>query len=69
MPRRHGSMMVLTENQEDCWLSGSEDGEVRRYARDRGDLDSLVTSAKAVAIRCVAIDPRGRRVAVASECV
>jgi hypothetical protein len=56
-----------TYPQDDCWLSGSEDAEVRRYAKDRGEMVGMVTSANAVPIRCVAIDPKGKRVAVASE--
>jgi hypothetical protein len=53
--------------QDDCWLSGSEDAEVRQYAKDRGEMVGLVTSANAVPVRCVSIDPKGKRVAVASE--
>ena len=53
--------------KSDCWLSGSEDSEVRRYPKGATDLDGLVTSAAGVAIRCVAVDPKGKRLAVASE--
>jgi chromosome transmission fidelity protein 4 len=59
--------MLDTCPQDDCWLSGSEDAEVRQYAKDRGEMVGLVTSANAVPIRSVAIDPKGKRVAVASE--
>jgi hypothetical protein len=55
--------------QNSCWLSGSEDGEVRRYMKGSSDLDGLVVSAAGVPIRCVAADPKGKRVAVASEYV
>lgn len=53
----------------DCWISASEDGEVRRYVKDRSDLDGLVTTTAGIAIRNIAFDPKGKRVAVASECV
>jgi len=42
---------------------------MRRYVKDKGELDGLVTSSIGVPVRCVAIDPKGRRVAVASEYV
>ncbi|OBZ68085.1 Minichromosome loss protein 1 [Grifola frondosa] len=51
----------------DCWLSGSEDAEVRRYTHAKADLEGLVTNAMGVAIRCVAVDPKGKRVAVTSD--
>ncbi|KAJ8518145.1 hypothetical protein ONZ45_g4749 [Pleurotus djamor] len=51
----------------DYWVSGSEDSEVRRYVKDKGEIDGLVTTAKGVPIRCLAIDPKGKRVAVASD--
>lgn len=37
--------------------------------KDKGELDGLVTSSIGVPVRCVAIDPKGKRVAVTSECV
>ncbi|KAH7923714.1 WD40 repeat-like protein [Leucogyrophana mollusca] len=51
----------------DYWLSGSEDSEVRRYPTGKNELDGLVTSAVGVAVRSLAVDPRGRRVAVTSD--
>ncbi|KII92369.1 hypothetical protein PLICRDRAFT_102810 [Plicaturopsis crispa FD-325 SS-3] len=51
----------------DCWLSGCADSEVRRYVQGKAELDGLVTSAIGVAIRCVAVDPKGKRVAVTSD--
>ncbi|KAH7914143.1 hypothetical protein BJ138DRAFT_479545 [Hygrophoropsis aurantiaca] len=51
----------------DYWLSGSEDSEVRRYQTGKNELDGLVASAAGVAVRSIAVDPRGRRVAVASD--
>ncbi|KAH9942276.1 uncharacterized protein BXZ73DRAFT_87916 [Epithele typhae] len=56
-----------------CWLSGSKDGDVRRYKNLAPGSEStpiftgLVASAKGVAIRCVAVDPKGQRVAVTSD--
>ncbi|KAJ7462267.1 hypothetical protein B0H11DRAFT_2285618 [Mycena galericulata] len=52
---------------EDCWLSASLDADVRRYGRDTGKLEGLVTTARNVPVRCVAVDPRGKTVAVASD--
>ncbi|KAL0956736.1 hypothetical protein HGRIS_002856 [Hohenbuehelia grisea] len=51
----------------DYWISGSEDTEVRRYLKDKGQLDGHVTTANGVPIRCVAVDPKGKKVAVASD--
>ncbi|KDQ57598.1 hypothetical protein JAAARDRAFT_193900 [Jaapia argillacea MUCL 33604] len=51
----------------DCWLSGSDDSQVRRYAKGKNDLEGLITTANGVSIRSLAVDPEGRRVAVASE--
>lgn len=53
----------------DCWISASEDGEVRRYIKDRPDLDGLVTTTAGIPIWSIAFDPKGKRVAVASEYV
>ncbi|KAF7361915.1 Chromosome segregation protein [Mycena venus] len=52
---------------DDCWLSATQDGDVRRYLKDSGNFDGLVTDVKGIALRCVAIDPRGQTVAVASD--
>ncbi|KAJ7647353.1 hypothetical protein FB45DRAFT_1100523 [Roridomyces roridus] len=51
----------------DCWLAGGIDADVRRYGYDPPKFEGLVTSAKGVPVRCVAVDPRGKRVAVASD--
>ncbi|TFK20918.1 hypothetical protein FA15DRAFT_624697 [Coprinopsis marcescibilis] len=52
---------------EDCWVSTSRGAEVRRYAIGATISDGLVTMTGALPARCVTIDPKGRRVAVASE--
>ncbi|KAF5328867.1 hypothetical protein D9619_011727 [Psilocybe cf. subviscida] len=52
---------------DDCWLSSSEDTEVRRYSRDTSQFDAPLTSTAGVPVRCVAIDRKGRRAAVASD--
>ncbi|KAJ6499321.1 hypothetical protein C8R45DRAFT_1211105 [Mycena sanguinolenta] len=54
---------------DDCWISGSLDGSVRRYLKDSSKLDGVITELNCVAVRCVAIDPRHKTVAVASEFV
>ena len=66
-PLRSPNVLLFT--QEDLWLSSSEDSEVRRYTKDSASFEAPVTSAAGVAVRCIAIDPQGRRVAVASEYV
>lgn len=66
---------LLSESrlQAECWLSGSKDGDVRRYEKFKPGsdakpaLEGLVTSAHGVSIRCVAPNPDGKRVAVTSE--
>jgi chromosome transmission fidelity protein 4 len=52
---------------KDCWLSGSDDAEVRRYTKGKPELDGLVTSVVGVPVRSIAIDPQGSRVVVTSE--
>ncbi|TFK94640.1 hypothetical protein K466DRAFT_475981 [Polyporus arcularius HHB13444] len=57
----------------DCWLSGSKDGEVRKYELYRPAqesapvLEGFVTSSHGIPIRCVAVDPTGTRVAITSD--
>ncbi|KAI0930326.1 hypothetical protein AcW1_009052 [Taiwanofungus camphoratus] len=51
----------------DCWFSGSEDTEVRKYGHGKAGLTGLVTTAAGVAIRCLAVDPKGGRIAVTSD--
>ncbi|GLB45067.1 putative minichromosome loss protein, Mcl1, middle region [Lyophyllum shimeji] len=52
---------------ENCWLSGSEDAVVRQYIKERAELNGHVLDANGVAIRSLAIDPTGKRVAIASD--
>jgi chromosome transmission fidelity protein 4 len=59
----------FTSRQDDYWLSASMDADVRRYVKNSSKLDGLVTETKNVPVRCIAIDPRGKTVAVASESV
>ncbi len=54
--------------QDDCWISSSEDAEVRGYIKDRAEFHELVTSGNNEPVRCVSMDPQGRRLAVTSEC-
>ncbi|PFH52093.1 hypothetical protein AMATHDRAFT_2572 [Amanita thiersii Skay4041] len=51
----------------DCWLSGSKDGIVRRYPRGSSRYEGDVTDMSGVPVRHVAIDAKGKRVAVASD--
>jgi chromosome transmission fidelity protein 4 len=43
------------------------DACVRTYDAQGSTMEGLVTRATAVPVRCVAIDPKGERVAVTSE--
>ncbi|KAG6829482.1 hypothetical protein H0H92_004363 [Tricholoma furcatifolium] len=52
---------------DDGWLSGSEDAVVRQYIKHRAELTGHVLDANGVAIRALAVDPQGKRVAIASE--
>ncbi|EMD37802.1 hypothetical protein CERSUDRAFT_114458 [Gelatoporia subvermispora B] len=53
------------------FFTGSVDSEVRQYNKDYSNgepqLDGNVTSAHGVAIRDVAVDPKGKRIAVTSD--
>ncbi|KIJ67758.1 hypothetical protein HYDPIDRAFT_147689 [Hydnomerulius pinastri MD-312] len=51
----------------DYWLAGGKDSEVRSYPQGKPDLHGLVASAPGVCIRALAVDPAGKRVAVASD--
>ncbi|KAK0455435.1 uncharacterized protein EV420DRAFT_1553616 [Desarmillaria tabescens] len=51
----------------DCWLSGSEDAQVRRYLKNSNECDGYAASVNGVPVRCLAIDSKGRRLAVGSD--
>ncbi|KAJ7072346.1 hypothetical protein C8F01DRAFT_1205930 [Mycena amicta] len=51
----------------DCWIAASADAQVRRYKKASLELESSLTSTEALAARCVAVDPRGKMAAVASD--
>lgn len=55
--------------QNDLWLSASHDSQVRSYLHGKPDLHGLILKAAGISIRALAVDPLGKRVAVASECV
>ncbi|TBU37864.1 hypothetical protein BD309DRAFT_973062 [Dichomitus squalens] len=56
-----------------CWLSGSKDGDVRKYEilkpvpDAKPTMEGLVASAQGIPIRCIVVDPKGTRVAVMSD--
>ncbi|KAJ7096343.1 hypothetical protein C8R44DRAFT_812788 [Mycena epipterygia] len=53
---------------DDSWLAAGLDADVRRYTKDTGKMEGIITNTGVgVATRCVAIDPRGQTVAVASD--
>lgn len=55
--------------QNECWLSGSKDSEVRSYLHGKPDLHGLIMNAAGACIRAVAVDPAGKRIAIATEWV
>lgn len=55
-------------HQNEYWLSGSKDSEVRRYLHGKPDLHGLMMNAAGACIRAIAVDPAGKRVAIATEC-
>ncbi|OCH95073.1 hypothetical protein OBBRIDRAFT_641181 [Obba rivulosa] len=64
-----GITALATSNE--YFFSGSTDSEVRQYNKDYSNgepqLDANVTSANGVAIRDVAVNPKGTRIAVTSD--
>ncbi|KAJ7703219.1 hypothetical protein B0H17DRAFT_95568 [Mycena rosella] len=52
---------------DDCWVSASADADVRRYFKNTGQMEAIITNTRSVPARCVAIDPRGKTLAVASD--
>ncbi|THV05087.1 hypothetical protein K435DRAFT_648208 [Dendrothele bispora CBS 962.96] len=51
----------------DCWLAANVDGEVRRYVKDKGELIDFVMTTDGTPVRCIAVDPKGKRVVVATD--
>ncbi|KAI0268637.1 WD40 repeat-like protein [Gloeopeniophorella convolvens] len=60
------SIMTLAASGS-AWFSGSKDSEVRQYKAGDPDMDAVVTSSAAACIRCIAVDPAGKRIAVSSD--
>ncbi|KAI9461236.1 hypothetical protein BJY52DRAFT_217010 [Lactarius psammicola] len=60
------SIMTLAASNN-AWFSGSKDSDVRQYKAGDPDMEAVVTSSAAACIRCVAVDPAGKRVAVSSD--
>ena len=40
---------------------------MRQYKHGKSEFEALVTGSPAASIRCVAVDPAGKKVAVSSE--
>ncbi|VDC03593.1 unnamed protein product [Peniophora sp. CBMAI 1063] len=47
------------------WFTGSEDGNVRIFREN--ELEGMVAKVPGAAIRCVAVDPAGKRIAISSD--
>ncbi|KAG6818356.1 hypothetical protein H0H93_005614, partial [Arthromyces matolae] len=61
------SSITTVAAYDNGWLSGSEDAVVRQYLKHKPELTGHVWDANGVAIRSIAVDSEGRRVAIASE--
>ncbi|KAF4621226.1 hypothetical protein D9613_000247 [Agrocybe pediades] len=51
---------------DDCWVAGGADREVRRYPLESTEMEAIVTTMSET-VRGLAIDPQGRKVAIASD--
>ncbi|KAH0827974.1 hypothetical protein J3R83DRAFT_3613 [Lanmaoa asiatica] len=60
-----GITAIASSNE--YWLSGSKDSEVRSYPHGKPDLNGLIMNAAGACIRAVAVDPAGRRIAIATD--
>lgn len=59
--------ITTVASSNDYWLSGSHDSEVRSYVHGKPDLHGLISKAAGVSIRDLAVDPAGKRVAIATD--
>ncbi|KAH7888857.1 hypothetical protein F5I97DRAFT_758195 [Phlebopus sp. FC_14] len=59
--------ITAVASSHDYWLSGSRDSEVRSYPQGKADLHGLIMNAPGVCIRALAVDPAGKRVAIATD--
>ncbi|KAF5348673.1 hypothetical protein D9758_006821 [Tetrapyrgos nigripes] len=50
-----------------CWLAANADGEVRQYVKDKTELSGFATKTDGTPARCIAVDPKGKRVVVAAD--
>ncbi len=50
-------------------IAGSEDSTVRRFDKNTLEFLGNVTQTEAIGIFCLSIDPKGKKVAVGSQCV
>ncbi|EIW83036.1 WD40 repeat-like protein [Coniophora puteana RWD-64-598 SS2] len=60
------NITALTAANE-CWLSASEDSYIRTYTAGKNTFNGLAGSVKGATINCIAVDPKGKRIAVASD--
>ncbi|KAI0305537.1 WD40 repeat-like protein [Multifurca ochricompacta] len=62
-----GESIMTLATSDKAWFSGSKDSDVRQYKAGDPDMEAVVTSSAAACIRCIAIDPPGKRIAVSSD--
>ena len=59
----------LTLLQGDSLLVGTSNSVVHRFRKDTPEHLGSVGSVNGVPVQCIAIDPKGKKVAIGSQCV
>ncbi|KAF8499832.1 WD40 repeat-like protein [Russula emetica] len=62
-----GESITTLAASNNAWFSGSKDSDVRQYKAGDPYMEAVITSCAAACIRCVAVDPAGKRIAVSSD--
>ena len=62
-----GKGVTALSTSKMSWLLASEDGDVRLYNASQSDLQGIVTNVAGVGVRRVAVNPKGKHVAITLE--